>query len=581
MAKHSKHGLGVNTGDKPEWTSAVSTQSYTSGSEERDEIDEHLNHLANSMDDWEQSEHALSEAAAMLSGISGKHIGEERGDKKQIQSLKQGLDDITASINRMNATAREDMADVIEQTQRDNDLLEAINVEPIMEGSKKSQPESEFISGSGTQPQKQMKISRLKPLDDSTSGMEVEKIAELYKVSTHHKPASKLAGDGFETVVMPESEKTGDDFRFMVDKDIVANPVEWKMDESALRAAKAAEEEKAALKAAAEAKAALKEAEEARAAAEAEKAKAEAARAEAEAANILKEIAEQNLQPQSQTSSLGRSTDNAPTNIGGENMHLEPSYSSPEPSASDLEMPAGRTEEPEFTISNDLFDLGIDLSEEVKKEKGSGISADDVQLDTLSINLDETDLSQSELSYNLGLEEPGTNPGREDRSALNPSGLSYNLGLEEPGTNPGREDRSALNPSGLSYNLGLEEPGTNPGREDRSALDLSNLVTAAMNTLESEQNGAVVQETASSPKTGVTSDIPTVSGLEHDLKQRELEKTHRVVEEDRQQSGTGFAYTLNDLQAAATSEVTRQVTAQYVVHRSGEDERAYYRLIFR
>ena len=572
MAKHSKHGLGVNTGDKPEWTSAVSTQSYTSGSEERDELDEHLNHLANSMDDWEQSEHALSEAAAMLSGISGKHIGEERGDKKQIQSLKQGLDDITASINRMNATAREDMADVIEQTQRDNDLLEAINVEPIMEGSKKSQPESEFISGSGTQPQKQMKISRLKPLDDSTSGMEVEKIAELYKVSTHHKPASKLAGDGFETVVMPESEKTGDDFRFMVDKDIVANPVEWKMDESALRAAKAAEEEKAALKAAAEAKAALKEA---------EKAKAEAARAEAEAANILKEIAEQNLQPQSQTSSLGRSTDNAPTNIGGENMHLEPSYSSPEPSASDLEMPAGRTEEPEFTISNDLFDLGIDLSEEVKKEKGSGISADDVQLDTLSINLDETDLSQSELSYNLGLEEPGTNPGREDRSALNPSGLSYNLGLEEPGTNPGREDRSALNPSGLSYNLGLEEPGTNPGREDRSALDLSNLVTAAMNTLESEQNGAVVQETASSPKTGVTSDIPTVSGLEHDLKQRELEKTHRVVEEDRQQSGTGFAYTLNDLQAAATSEVTRQVTAQYVVHRSGEDERAYYRLIFR
>ena len=76
MAKHSKHGLGVNTGDKPEWTSVVSTQSYTSGSEERDEIDEHLNHLANSMDDWEQSEHALSEAAAMLSGISGTHIGE-------------------------------------------------------------------------------------------------------------------------------------------------------------------------------------------------------------------------------------------------------------------------------------------------------------------------------------------------------------------------------------------------------------------------------------------------------------------------------------------------------------------------
>ena len=39
----------------------------------------------------------------------------------------------------------------------------------------------------------------------------------------------------------------------------------------------------------------------------------------------VKEIAEQNVQPQSQTSSLGRSTDNAPTNMGGENTHLEPS----------------------------------------------------------------------------------------------------------------------------------------------------------------------------------------------------------------------------------------------------------------
>lgn len=534
MAKHSKHGLGVNAGEKPEWTSAASMESYTSGIEERDEIDEHLNHLANSMDDWEQSEHALSEAAAMLSGISGKqHIVEERGDKRQIQSLKQGLDNITASINRMNAAAREDMADVIEQTQRDNDLLEAINVEPIMDGSQKSQPESEFINGSGTQPQKQMKISKLKPLDDSTSGMEVEKIAELYKVSTHHKPASKLAGDGFETVVMPENEKTEDDFRFMVDRDIVTNPVEWKMDESALRAAKAAEEKKAALKAAEEVKAALKAAEEARAAAAAEKAKAEAARAEAEAANILKEIAEQNLQLKSQESSLELSTDGIPADREDQNVHLESSYSSPEISPSDLEMPVGRTEELELTISNDLFDLGIDLSEEDETRKESSVSANDIPLDTLSINLDETDLLQSELSYSAG----------------------------------------------------LEESDINSGTQDSSALDLSNLVTAAMNTLEnspSEQDRAAGKETPSSSGIEVTSDIPTVSGLEHDLKQRELEKTHRVVEEDGRQSGTGFAYTLNDLQAAAaTSEVTRQVTAQYVVHRSGEDERAYYRLIFR
>ena len=364
--------------------------------QEHDAVEEHLGYLANSMKDWEQSENALSEAAAMLLNISGERSRDE--EKEELQSLRQGLDNITASIHRMSASAREDMADVIEQTQRDNELSEAVQAETVTAESAASRPfgqesnmadlieqtqrdnelseavqaetvtaesaasrpfgqesnmadlieqtqrdnelseavqtetvttesaasrpfgqEPNMAPGAGkavkmrtldpldesassgmdvdqilekyksstgkteTAPPRQMSeqaseikrqtaeqirtaeqpaagskpvvMKTLTPLDEAeTSGMNVNGIAELYKkpepkrtkASKHeserkHIKASKQESEKkrvkakdqeFETTVVPEGEESADGFRFVVDKGIVENPVEWRIDAS-------------------------------------------------------------------------------------------------------------------------------------------------------------------------------------------------------------------------------------------------------------------------------------------------------------------------------------------------------------
>lgn len=277
---------------------------------EHDVVAEHLGYLANSTNDWEQSENALSEAAAMLLNISGERTKDE--EKEELQSLRQGLDSITASIHRMSASAREDMADVIEQTQRDNELSEAVqaetvttertiqsfgqepeqtsevrktvqmrtlepldesvssgmDVDQILEKYKSLSSETEKASMRQTSgPAAEMKrqtveqpaansrpivMKTLTPLDESeTSGMNVNGIAELYKKpeakrskresERKHLKASKQESEQrrgkasdqeFETTIIPEGEETADGFRFVVDKGIVENPVEWRIDAS-------------------------------------------------------------------------------------------------------------------------------------------------------------------------------------------------------------------------------------------------------------------------------------------------------------------------------------------------------------
>ncbi len=341
--------------------------------QEHDAVEEHLGYLANSMKDWEQSENALSEAAAMLLNISGERSRDE--EKEELQSLRQGLDNITASIHRMSASAREDMADVIEQTQKDNELSQAVQAETVTTESVAPRPfgqesnmadvieqtqrdnelseavqaesvaprpfgqESNMAPGAGkavkmrtldpldesassgmdvdqilekyksstgkteTAPPRQMSeqaseikrqtakqirtaeqsaagskpivMKSLTPLDEAeTSGMNVNGIAELYKkpepkrtkASKHeserkHIKASKQESEKkrvkakdqeFETTVVPEGEESADGFRFVVDKGIVENPVEWRIDasfqssgqdDSSAQSASAAEEE--------------------------------------------------------------------------------------------------------------------------------------------------------------------------------------------------------------------------------------------------------------------------------------------------------------------------------------------------
>lgn len=318
----------------PEVSQKVAQEPVTAAAE-NDEAEERLGYLANSLKDWEQSENALSEAAAMLSSISAGR-GEDGED--DLQSLRQGLDNITASIHRMSASAREDMADVIEQTQRDNELWEAIqaetaaverairmdipntpqmktadapdtiqmktadaldtmqmktpdaleeseaggrSIDQILEqyqnygtqnaaASKTAEEsvyrESDAVEQPAAAP-RSVVMKTLAPLDESeTSGMNVNGIAELHKKSepaqmkeskkeserkkakamkneSQRKQAKaskkqaerkrvKAADQEFETYVIPEGEEDGDGFRFVVDKGIVENPVEWRIDSS-------------------------------------------------------------------------------------------------------------------------------------------------------------------------------------------------------------------------------------------------------------------------------------------------------------------------------------------------------------
>ena len=128
---------------------------------ERDEVEEQLTHLANSVDPWEQSENALSEAAAMLSK-EGKNLAVGvNSEEKELKDLFERLD-ISENLDRMNAVAQEDMADVIEQTQKDNELVEAIDVRTIGQAdtiSEEPKPEPEAEPVAAPQPQKEETIS--------------------------------------------------------------------------------------------------------------------------------------------------------------------------------------------------------------------------------------------------------------------------------------------------------------------------------------------------------------------------------------------------------------------------------------
>ena len=125
--------------------------------QERDEVEEKLTHLANSVDPWEQSENALSEAAAMLSKEGKTSAVGVDSEEKELKDLFERLD-ISENLDRMNAIAQEDMADVIEQTQKDNELVEAIDVRTIEQADTISEePEPEPVAA--PQPQKEEPLS--------------------------------------------------------------------------------------------------------------------------------------------------------------------------------------------------------------------------------------------------------------------------------------------------------------------------------------------------------------------------------------------------------------------------------------
>ena len=173
---------------------------------EIDEVEERLNHLANSMKDWEQSEHALSEAAAMLSHEHQQFPDEEEsGDDKPLSNLMKGLDNITRSLDRMSASAREDLADVIEQTQKSNELAEAINImpeptpepEPVMEVQPEPILEPEPIMEVQPEP-----IPEPEPIMESQPEMVPEPEPtlepELHEAPNMFSPEMQISNDMFD-----------------------------------------------------------------------------------------------------------------------------------------------------------------------------------------------------------------------------------------------------------------------------------------------------------------------------------------------------------------------------------------------
>ena len=124
---------------------------------ERDEVEETLTHLVNSMDPWEQPESALSEAAAMLSKEGKASTTGVDSEEKKLKDLFERLD-ISENLDRMNAVALEDMADVIEQTQKDNELVDAIDV-GILESSDSVIKETEPDLVLDLEPQREETVS--------------------------------------------------------------------------------------------------------------------------------------------------------------------------------------------------------------------------------------------------------------------------------------------------------------------------------------------------------------------------------------------------------------------------------------
>ncbi len=167
-------------------------------SEDVDEVEERLTDLVNSMEDWEHSENALSEAATMLSNEE-KALKDKEMKLTEDEKLQNLLDrlDISEGLSRMSATAQEDMADVIEQTEKNNDLemeepVEENTEEPVMEVEI---PVEEPVEGNTEEPVMEVEIPVEEPVEENTEEpvMEVEIPVEEPVEGNTEEPVMEVA----------------------------------------------------------------------------------------------------------------------------------------------------------------------------------------------------------------------------------------------------------------------------------------------------------------------------------------------------------------------------------------------------
>ena len=178
---------------------------------EVDEVDERLSHLANSMDNWEQSENALSEAAAMLSNeekISGESESEDHND--ELRNLLDRLQ-VSDSIDRMTATLQEDRADVIEQTEKDNELEDAVEAVLVDETTINPEPQLEEMIAPEFQPAEELEqIEELSPVPEPDAQETPEWTMDLVQEELPEPVETEVSPE--ENFMSSEMEITNDMF---------------------------------------------------------------------------------------------------------------------------------------------------------------------------------------------------------------------------------------------------------------------------------------------------------------------------------------------------------------------------------
>ena len=515
---------------------------------EKDEVEEKLNHLVNSMNDWEQSENALSEAAAMLSVEAEAKASMEIENNEEDKELKSLFDrlDISESLDRMNAAAQEDIADVIEQTEKDNDLLEAINAMPEEEMATfdvGEQPVSVAEEDGGELLQSidvmMPEEETLKPVEESVIPQDVTISNDMFDIGIDLSEDENFSDENIDLSVFKGSIKDADEFNAEKDNSIDLDAAEADMGNSGM--------------------------------------------AELDMSNLVA-AAMSNLAGGSETMAE-KEQENKVLEFAAD----EPEISEPQPEETEsaLEFMTG-TEPEEETESTLEFMTGTEPEE-----------------------------AESTLEFMTGA-EPETE--QQIPADLNP-GTMNDLGLEfVTGEESETEQEAAEETVEEAVEEALPEPEEiklefEPVYPNGEVPTLSGISDDAAGD---DIDSLIIED---------YSEVPTVSDLESKLKKQEKEKKRNKSKESHKNKEDGFAFSLDDLEAAEKKdtvdqlkaepepepirnavveaalevaaetaaaqikeqtveeldkkEIKRMVIGQHVVHKSGMSKRSYYRLVYK
>ena len=642
---------------------------------EKDEVEEKLNHLVNSMNDWEQSENALSEAAAMLSVEAEAKASMEIENNEEDKELKSLFDrlDISESLDRMNAAAQEDIADVIEQTEKDNDLLEAINAmpeeematfdvgeQPVSVAEKVSSDDNDLLEAINAMPEEEMATfdmgeqpvsvaeedggellqsidvmmpeeETLKPVEESVIPQDVTISNDMFDIGIDLSEDENFSDENIDLSVFKGSIKDADEFNAEKDNSIDLDAAEADMGNSGM-----AELDMSNLVAAAMSNLAG----------------GSETMAEKEQENKVLEFAADEPeisepQPEETESALEFMTGTEPEEETESTLEFM-TGTEPEEAESTLEFMTGT--EPEEAESTLEFMTGTEPEEETEStlEFMTGAEPEETESTLEFMTGTEPEEAESTLEFMTGTEpEEETESTLEFMTGTEPEETESTLEFMT-GAEPETEQQipADLNP-GTMNDLGLEFVTGEESETEQEAAEetVEEAVEEALPEpeeikLEFEPvypNGEVptlsgISDDAAGDDIDSLiiedySEVPTVSDLESKLKKQEKEKKRNKSKESHKNKEDGFAFSLDDLEAAEKKdtvdqlkaepepepirnavveaalevaaetaaaqikeqtveeldkkEIKRMVIGQHVVHKSGMSKRSYYRLVYK